>query len=303
MLYKFRYGWFFILLLVLWSCKLDSKKESAEMIYEVAVLRGPSAIAFAQWMEKEPVLKGKKMQVKVLDSPEQMQALLVKGEADIAVLPMISAANLYNKGIRYPLLGCPIWGTLYLVGRNHIVSPVYLFGAGTTPDILARYYLEQKGSYAYDYSFATAREVLLSLQTDKVQTAVLSEPFLSMALEQDSTLQILADLNRPDSLSYGFPQTAVVCRESLLALKDSIQTFLDQSCRFTQEKPEEAIRILENRRVFGNRMLSPATIERCRIRYIPATDCREEVGHFLKLMNHYEPRSTGGRLPDSTFIP
>ena len=109
MLYKFRYGWFFILLLVLWSCKLDSKKESAEMIYEVAVLRGPSAIAFAQWMEKEPVLKGKKMQVKVLDSPEQMQALLVKGEADIAVLPMISAANLYNKGVRYPLLGCPIW--------------------------------------------------------------------------------------------------------------------------------------------------------------------------------------------------
>ena len=303
MLYKFRYGWFFILLLVVWSCKLDSKKEPAETFYEVAVLRGPSAIAFAQWMEKEPVLKGKKMQVKVLDSPEQMQALLVKGEADIAVLPMISAANLYNKGIRYPLLGCPIWGTLYLVGRNHIVSPVYLFGAGTTPDILARYYLEQKGSYAYDYSFATAREVLLSLQTDKVQTAVLSEPFLSMALEQDSTLQILADLNRPDSLSYGFPQTAVVCRESLLALKDSIQTFLDQSCRFTQEKPEEAIRILENRRVFGNRMLSPSTIERCRIRYIPATDCREEVGHFLKLMNHYEPRSTGGRLPDSTFIP
>lgn len=303
MLYKFRYGWFFILLLVLWSCKLDSKKESAEMIYEVAVLRGPSAIAFAQWMEKEPVLKGKKMQVKVLDSPEQMQALLVKGEADIAVLPMISAANLYNKGIRYPLLGCPIWGTLYLVGHDRIVPPVYLFGAGTTPDILARYYLEQKGAYAYDYSFATAREVLLSLQTDKVQTAVLSEPFLSMALEQDSTLRILADLNRPDSLSYGFPQTAVVCRESLLTFKDSIQTLLDQSCRFAQEKPEEAIRILENRRVFGNRMLSPATIERCRIRYIPATDCREEVGHFLELMNHYEPRSTGGRLPDSTFIP
>lgn len=200
-------------------------------------------------------------------------------------------------------MGCPIWGTLYLVGRDHIVPPVYLFGAGTTPDILARYYLEQKGSYTYDYSFATAREILLSLLTDKVQTAVLSEPFLSMALEQDSTLQILADLNRPDSLSYGFPQTAVVCRESLLALKDSIQTLLDQSCRFAQEKPEEAIRILENRRVFGNRMLSPSTIERCRIRYIPATDCREEVGHFLKLMNHYEPRSTGGRLPDSTFIP
>ena len=47
MLHKIRYGWFFLLLLVLWSCKLDSKKEPAEMIYEVAVLRGPSVIAFA----------------------------------------------------------------------------------------------------------------------------------------------------------------------------------------------------------------------------------------------------------------
>lgn len=115
---------------------MDSKKEPAEMIYEVAVLRGPSAIAFAQWMEKEPALSGRKMQVKVLDSPEQMQALLVKGEADVAVLPMISAANLYNKGIRYPLLGCPIWGTLYLVGHERIVPPVYCLVPGRRPTYL-----------------------------------------------------------------------------------------------------------------------------------------------------------------------
>ena len=76
---------------------MDSKKESAEMIYEVAVLRGPSAIAFAQWMEKEPVLKGEKMQVKVLDSPEQMLADMIRsgrGLSHVDLLKMVVEGSL-----------------------------------------------------------------------------------------------------------------------------------------------------------------------------------------------------------------
>ena len=84
----------------------------------VFVLRGPSAIAFAQWMTETPVIDGKPLSVRIIDSPDLMQAALIKGEADIVVLPMISAANLYNKGIQYHLAGCPIWGTLYLAGRS-----------------------------------------------------------------------------------------------------------------------------------------------------------------------------------------
>ena len=84
----------------------------------VSVLRGPSAIAFAHWMKETPVIDGKPLSVRIIDSPDLMQATLIKGEADIAVLPMISAVNLYNKGIRYHLAGCPIWGTLYLAGRS-----------------------------------------------------------------------------------------------------------------------------------------------------------------------------------------
>ena len=56
-------------------------------------------------MKEAPVIDGKPVSVRIIDSPGLMQAALIKGEADIAVLPMISAANLYNKGIRYHLAG------------------------------------------------------------------------------------------------------------------------------------------------------------------------------------------------------
>ena len=99
-------------------CCCNSKPKTDAGMIRVSVLRGPSAIAFAHWMKETPVIDGKPLSVRIIDSPDLMQATLIKGEADIAVLPMISAVNLYNKGIRYHLAGCPIWGTLYLVGRS-----------------------------------------------------------------------------------------------------------------------------------------------------------------------------------------
>lgn len=146
------------LLLILCCCNSKPKTDGGTI--RVSVLRGPSAIAFAHWMEETPVVDDKPLSVQIIDSPDLMQAALIKGEADIAVLPMISAANLYNKGIRYHLAGCPIWGTLYLVGRNDKGisgenKPVlHIFGAGTTPDILTRHYLRQHNTgYTLNYSF------------------------------------------------------------------------------------------------------------------------------------------------------
>ena len=93
-------------------CCCNSKPKTDAGMIRVSVLRGPSAIAFAHWMKETPVIDGKPLSVRIIDSPDLMQATLIKGEADIAVLPMISAVNLYNKGIRYHLAGCPIWWDL-----------------------------------------------------------------------------------------------------------------------------------------------------------------------------------------------
>ena len=110
---------------------------------------------------------------------------------------MINAANLYNKGIKIKLAGCPIWGTLYLVEKTPLKEPaLYVFGNGTTPDILTRYYLgRQRSDYPLNYAFNTAGEITQGILAGKVNRAVLGEPFLSIALRKDSSLRITADLN------------------------------------------------------------------------------------------------------------
>lgn len=294
-----------LLLLTFLFCNCTGTKQDRSSL-RVSVLRGPSAIAFAEWMIHPPVINGKTVAVQIADSPEIIRSLIIKEETDLAVLPMISAVNLYNKGVRYPLAGCPIWGTLYLLERERAATPdssLFVFGAGTTPDILTRYYLSRNPAkqYRLNYSFPTPREILQALSVGKVNRAVFSEPFLSMALSQDTTFRIVADLNQMES-GTGLPQTAVVFHPSLRVELPELDSLLQHSCRFANEHPEQAIRILEEKGIFAPRTLTPESIRRCRINYRTALQSQDDLLPFLKLVYTYEPKAIGGRLPDRGFI-
>lgn len=296
----------YLFLLVLCGCN-GGKKGSNQL--HVAVLRGPSVIAFAKMIEDSPEIEGKRLSVDIIDSPELMQALLIKGQADLAALPMINAANLYNKGLKYSLLGCPVWGNLYIVGRKGVDNradereTLHVFGAGTTPDILTRYYLQQEGlTYSLNYSFSTPHEISQGLLGGQIRTAVLAEPFLSVVLRKDSTLYIKTNLNNPDSTSHGFAQTAIVYAASLKDKKTVLDSLLNESCRFAINQPEKAISILESRYIFPTGSLTPESIERCGIKYLSASDSKESIIDFLSLIEQYEPKAIGGKLPDSAFI-
>ena len=277
-------------------------------------------MAFAQWLEQPPVIEGKRVAVTVAESPDIVQAALIKGEAEIAVLPTISAANLYNKGVRLEMAGCPIWGTLYLIGRTGSNdSTVHIFGRGTTPDILTRHYLSNEGQQPpLNYVFQTAGEITQGLMAKKINRAVgeitqglmakkinravVSEPFLSIALRKDTTLRIIADLNRAGTSGMGFAQTAIVLTPDMSALRDTLNSLLAESCRFANERPEETIRILEDKKLFAPGMLTPEAIRRCRLDYKSSQEAQAEIDTFLRLIFQYEPKAIGGKLPDARFI-
>ncbi|MDY4846670.1 MAG: ABC transporter substrate-binding protein [Parabacteroides sp.] len=293
------------LLIGLMGCSSSPTAEREK--WRISLLRGPSAIAFAGWMEQQAQLAGKQLDIELIDSPQQMQAALIQQTSDIAVLPMVSAANLFNKGVRYELVGCPIWGTLYLVGRPtawETEEPtIHLFGRGTTPDLLARHYLDQRGiRFTPNYSFATASEVAQGLQSGVVALAVLSEPYLSWVLRQDSTLQVLADLNQLDGAGeVAFAQTAILLRPGLPIQRQELDSLLEISCRFANQQPEAAIARLEERQFFPPHWMDRNSIQRCRITYRSAETASEEIRAFLELMLHYEPQAIGNRLPDAAF--
>lgn len=302
----------FILGILILSGSCSKAKKTSDTI-ELRILRGPSAIVFAWLMDEQVKINGRTISIKIADSPEIIQAQLIKGEADIAVLPTVSAANLYNKGVTYKLLGCPVWGTIYLVGRNNSRdlttlkgSTIYMFGQGTIPDIVTRYYLIQHGfsekDITFNYTFSTPGEITQALLTRKAATATLSEPFLSVALKKDSTLHILANLNNPKGNDTGFAQTAIVISPETEEYRTELDSLIQQSCSFALNNPGEAIRIMEKNNIFPPGMLTGESIQRCMIHYIPAVKVKDELFNFLDIIYKYEPKAIGNKLPDMSFI-
>ena len=302
----------YFLLIVISSCSVE-RKPSAEPV-RVSILKGPSAIAFAHLSDSQATVNRRPFSVDIADSPEIIQARIIKGETDMAVLPMTSAANLYNKGIPYTLLGCPIWGTLFLAGPKEIQDisqlkgkTIHLFGRGTTPEILTRYFLEENGislsEISLNYTFGNARDLAQALLAHRIETAVVSEPFLSMATGKDSTLHVIADLNNFRLDQKGFPQTAILIHRSMEPLRAVLDSLVNVSCEYAAAFPDSVIHIVEKKQYFPPEILSNESIGRCKIAYLKGNEIRNEVAGYLNIIYRHTPKAIGNKLPDPGFIP
>ena len=129
----------FIIILIFSACK---PKE--DNVIRIGVLDGPTAISAIRLIDKPLQINGRKIELIVKSDPQQIQAMMMRHKLDFAVLPTVMAANLFNRGVDYRMIACPVWGTLYIVSNNKDINlfedlsgrTVSVFGQGATPDVL-----------------------------------------------------------------------------------------------------------------------------------------------------------------------
>ncbi len=103
--------------------------------------------------------------------------------------------------------------------------------------------------------------------------------------------------------SLGFAQTAVVYTPTMEKYRIAFEDALRASCQKAVRYPKETIHSLEEHGIFAQGALTPESIERCKIHYLSAIEAKNAVMDFLRLIEQYEPKAVGGRLPDAGFIP
>lgn len=63
------------------------------------------------------------IKVEIFNEPNmQVRKMMIDSSADLAVIPTTMAALLYNRGLDYSIVAIPVWGTLYLFGRDSSVK-------------------------------------------------------------------------------------------------------------------------------------------------------------------------------------
>lgn len=270
----------------------------------IATLRGPSAVGMAAMMNGAAGFAD--AVVDVFDEPQRLLAEMSAGNVDFAVLPTSMTGILQKKGLDYRLAAVMIWGGLYVCGADSGIGrledlkgrTVSVMAGGTPPELMLRHLLRKAGmkpgaDVLFDFSSAGHRSLAEAAQEGGTQLCILSEPFLSLALEKNRRLNVLIDLGQQWRKAEGTPPpvTAFFCRGSLADgrpdVADAVVSALDRSCEWVKAHPADAARIVVERGLFSSAAAVQASVPRSGFNLVRAADCADAALEYAKIINNY----------------
>ena len=251
-------------LVLIMGCAQAEDSTSETTAVRIGALKGPTSMGMAQ-MLKDAADGNSNYQFTIAGAPDEITALLVKGELDVAAVPSNLASVLYNNtngGVKVAMINT--LGILYVVEAGDTVNSVadlkgrtvYSSGKGATPEYSVDYILSQNGidpETDVTVEFKSEHtELAAALQSGTADLAVLPEPFVTTVLAGNDNLRVALNLNEEwDKVSDGSGMvTGVLVVRSEFAEQhpDELTALLEayeQSVNFVNENPAEAAAIIE----------------------------------------------------------
>lgn len=298
----------------------ENKNEISENHYVIATLRGPSSMGMLQFIDSVKQMENANVEIQVFDEPLQVRKMMLDGSADFANLPTTMATLLYNKGIDYHFAAVPVWGTLYLCGNDSTIRSwndlksrkVYLMAKGMTPDVMFRYLMTENGLKPYedvdlDYRFPTHINLANATMASRADLSVISEPYLSMALEKNPSLHILMNLSEEWQKTKGIPlaETAFICRAEIAESQEEVVYAVVQayakSVDWVNGNVKEAAQLAVKYGIIDDAVAAENSIPRSHLRVAAAKDVQQQIEDYLRVFFEMDPQIIGGKMPDAKF--
>ncbi|MBC5627235.1 ABC transporter substrate-binding protein [Clostridium sp. NSJ-49] len=278
---------------------------------------GLPSIAISKAMENNKTIKHITINYDVQKTSDLLVSELMKGEAELAIIPSNLALQAYKKGLDYKIVGTIGWGSLYLVSENNINDlgelkgkEIYNTGKGLTPDIIFKEILKNNNISEEEVNFSyvgAASELAPLVATGKAEYAVVPEPVLSTVMSKNPNIKIILNLNEEwakfNDVKEGYPQSTLVIKEEFFnEIKDSgvyeelINSF-KESEEFAVNNPQETATICEDLGITVNKDVINESMKNSNLRFTDISNCMEEYNVYFSTIdteskgenNEYKP--------------
>ena len=292
-------------------------------------IQAPSGISIAAPLYKlnhDKLLASGADEVEFLswNSPDELRARIISGQAQISAVPTYVGANLYNKEVDVQLLNTLIWGILYVIGPDGETftwedmkgKTIHVPFKNDMPDLVFRYLLKENNLIESDINIeytSTPQEVVQLLAAGKAEYAILPEHTASLAVakakKEGMALQKIGSLQDEWAKATGkaprIPQAGIIANKNLIdEHPEFIALFQEQlqaSIEDLKSNPAEAAKIIAQ----YQDGLEPEFIEQLlpflNIEFVSAQDAKEELEFFFEQLATLSPDIIGGKLPDDAF--
>ena len=302
----------------------DSSEQTAAVepvTVRVGSLSGPTTIGMVSFMDKADAGETTNTyEFTVSGAADEIVPSLIKGDLDIALVPANVASTVYNKtegGVT--VIDINTLGVLYVVTGDDSIKTfddlagktIYMTGRGQTPEYVMNFLLDQAGikdQVTIEYK-SEATEVVSALAADPNATAVLPQPYATVAQSRVEGLQAVIDLNDVWDNYAGdgsrlVTGVTVVRNEFLEEHPEAVQEFLDgqaTSVETVNGDPEAASELVVKRGIIDNAGVAAKAIPECSLVCITGAEMQDALSGYLQVLYDADPTSVGGALPGDDF--
>ena len=284
----------------------------------VAVLNGPTGIGAVKLMDNPAY------NVSVYQSPAEMIGRIVTGEVEVAAVPANLAATLYNRTDgQIVALGPIALGVLFIAQNvddesmvissiNDLAGRTILAGGrGSTTEHILKKLLQSNGldidSDVNMEWFLNHSEVNASLVTRPGAIAMIPEPFVSIAMDNNEDVRMVLDLNEAWREATGgeLTMSVLIAQVSFVEQNpDWVQMLLSdfqESIYFVNNSPEAPYLVAE-KGFIPNVDIARKAIPGCNLVFFEDRQRGASLLRaFLEILYEIDAESIGGNLPNETF--
>lgn len=299
-----------------------NKKEETNVVKKEISFVAPSGVpatAISKMIKENIQIDDKyNINYSIENTSDTLTTAVMKGEPDIAIVPSNLAAQAYNKGLGYKLVGTTGLGALYLVSTEGDIAlnelsgkEVYNIGSGLTPDIVFKALLKEYGINDVTLSYVGgATELAPAILGGKAKYAVVPEPALTTILNKNTNIKVVASLNdlwkEKFNSESGFPQASLIVKETLINEdKDFVNKLIKEvynSINWVNKNSKEAA----NYSIENGSQVDEAIIEKSipnsSIIFIEAKDNKADYIDYFKVLEKENSKSIGEKVPDEELF-
>ena len=136
---------------------------------------------------------------------------------------------------------------------------------------------------------------------------MLPEPKVTAVTSKKDTIRVALDFTEEWKKQTSAPlvQGCIIVREEFLKEHTAlVEKFLDEykkSVEYVNSNPEEASAMIAEAGLAGNAAVAKSALPRCNITYLDGADMRTALDGFWSALFALDPKSVGGKLPDSAL--
>lgn len=296
-----------------------SSKENLkeDVSVKVSMPDGLPSIALSKLAFKNKNIKdGYNVNYNIEKTPDNLSTTVMKGKADIAVVPSNMAAIAYNKTKNYEIAGTTGLGSFYLVSNDDIGGfkdlkgkEVVNTGKGLTPDITNKFIIKSNGLNEKDINFTyvnSANELVPMIASKKANTAIVPEPALTALKIKNPEIKVVKSLNEEykeiTKSDYGYPQATIIVKSDFAKNnKEFINLFLEEvkeSIIFVNSNPDKAGEYCEKIGVGTKKEIINKSLENANLQFIGVEESIKDYKDYYKILSEYDIKSIGGKIPD-----